>query len=246
MSDSAVVIIATTGRPSLRRAVESVLDQTHEDTYCLVVVDGPQFTMAAQNVLGDTMFSRRVGLTLLPQNTGANGYVCHRIYGAMPMLVNQDYIFYLDDDNWYEPGHVRHCVAACVENDLQWCFALRNVYRNGEYVCRDECESVGMYPAWHTPGICHIDTNCFCIRRDIAVKLASRWHRSRLVDGKIQPSADTEIANYMRRRYRNHAMIPEYNVNYELGSWALSPQEDFFQQGNIEFLRQHGGKLPWA
>jgi glycosyltransferase involved in cell wall biosynthesis len=247
LSDSAVVIVATVGKPTLARTIESILNQTHENTTCLVVVDGPEFAENAMGIVAAVEYEtgQRVQVVTLPQNTGANGFVCHRIYGAMPMLVNQDFIFYCDDDNWYDPNHVRNCVKACVENELDWCFALRNVYHEGEFLCRDECESVGLWPVWYNDDFAHIDTNCFCLRRDVAVSLAPRWHKSRIVDGKTQPSADTQIANYLRKNRPNHALVPEFTVNYELGSWALSPKPAFFLDGNVKFAEKHGGVMPW-
>lgn len=248
MSDSAIVIIATIGKPTLRRAVESVLNQTHENVRALVVVDGPEFMWNAihlSSVEGHTD-TPRVQVVTLPQNTGANGYVCHRIYGAMPMLVNQDYVFYLDDDNWYDPDHVKNCIKACKENDLDWCFTLRNIYQDGEYLCRDECESVGLWPVWYNPDFAHIDTNCYCLKREVAVQIAPRWHKSRRdAAGNVLPSADTEICNFLRRARPRHALVPRFTVNYELGSSPLSPKPEFFLDGNLRFAERHGGVTPW-
>lgn len=245
---SAIVIIATIGKESLRRAVESVLNQTYKNVRCLVVVDGPRFmwdAMHLASVEGHTD-SSRVNIVTLPQNTGANGYVCHRIYGAMPMLVNQDYIFYLDDDNWYDPDHVKNCIDACETNQLDWCYAMRNVYKDGEFLCRDECESVGMWPVWYNPNHSHIDTNCYCIRREVAVQMAPHWHESRYdKDGKVQASVDTKICEIMKRKHPKFAMVPKFTVNYELGSWELSPKPEFFTDGNIKFAERFGGRLPW-
>lgn len=246
MGDSAVVIIATIGKDSLRRAVESVLTQTHDDVRAMVVVDGKEFMGNVPAILGDSTWNDRVDVCVLPQNTGANGFVCHRIYGAMPMLVNQDYIFYLDDDNWFDPDHVRNCIKACEENSLDWCFAGRNVYKDGEFLCRDECESVGMWPVWYSPDFCHIDTNCYCLKRDVAVQIATHWHKSRFdAEGNVQPSADTQICGMLKRKHPNFAMVPQWTVNYELGSWELSPKPEFFINGNLQFAEQHGGRLPW-
>jgi len=246
LPDTAIVIIATIGKPTLRRAVESVLSQTYQDVRCLVVVDGFQYIGCIPDSMGGLTWNDRVNVLTLPQNTGKNGYVCHRIYGAMPMLVNQDYIFYLDDDNWYDPDHVKNCVKACEENQLDWCFAMRNIYKDGEFLCRDECESVGLWPVWYTQDHSHVDTNCYCIRRDVAVKLAPHWHKSRYdKDGNVQMSADTAICNILKRLHPRHAMVPQWTVNYELGSWALSPKPEFFIDGNVKFAEQHGGRLPW-
>ena len=253
MSDSAIVIIATIGKESLARAIESAYEQKYErgpgGLECLVVVDGPEFDQRARAVYHDAIRKRDadwIDIVTLPQNTGRNGYVCHRIYGAMPMLVNQDYIFYLDDDNWFDPDHVQNCIKACEENELDWCYAMRNVYKDGEFLCRDECESVGMWPVWYNPNHSHIDTNCYCIRREVAVQMAPHWHESRYdKDGKVQASVDTKICEIMKRKFPRFAMVPKFTVNYELGSWELSPKPEFFMDGNARFAERFGGRLPW-
>lgn len=253
MSDSAIVIIATIGKPTLARAIESLYEQTYErgpgSLQCLVVVDGPEFDKTARAVYHDAIKKRDadwIDIVTLPQNTGSNGYVCHRIYGATPMIVNQDYIFYLDDDNWFDPDHVKNCIKACEENSLDWCFAMRNIYQDGEYLCRDECESVGIWPVWYNPDFSHIDTNCYCFKRSVSVHIAPHWHKSRYDKNKnVQPSADTQICNILKRKFPNYAMVPRWTVNYELGSWELSPKPEFFIDGNLKFAEQHGGRLPW-
>jgi glycosyltransferase involved in cell wall biosynthesis len=253
MSDTVTVIIATIGKPTLRRAVESVLNQTHKNVRCMVVVDGEGYEMDA----GDAIYGKygldnkhwdmkRIDTLQLPQNTGANGYRCFRIYGAIPFLVNTDWIAYLDDDNWFEPEHIANCVEACKSGPLDWCFTLRNIWHNDKLLCPDHCESVGLWPAWHDPAQRHIDTNCFFMRREMAVAVGPHWHRSRFDDkGIVQVSADTVVANVLMNDEPRHALIAKPTVNYELGSWDLSPKPEFFLRGNKEFLKQHGGKLPW-
>jgi glycosyltransferase involved in cell wall biosynthesis len=246
VDDSAVVIVATVGKPTLRRTIESILSQTYDDVTCLVVVDGLEFNLDASEVIRSLSFDHmaRIQLVSLPQNTGSNGFVCHRIYGAMPMLVNQDFVFYCDDDNWYDPDHVKNLVHACIENGAAWSHSFRNIYKDNEFICRDECESLGQWPVWYGEHY-HVDTNCYCLRRELAVSLAPRWHKSRIVDGKVQPSADTEICNYLIRSQPNFVTVPQFTVNYELGSWALSPKPEFFAQGNAAMSAKYGANLPW-
>lgn len=244
-SGSAAVVVATVGKASLRRTIDAILGQSHAECTAVVVIDGPAFVGDAMKALEPFRGSGRVEVVALPQNTGANGYVCHRIYGAIPLLVNQDFVFYCDDDNWYEPGHVQACVAACETHGLHWCCALRNIYSDGKFLCRDECESVGMWPVWSSKNVFHVDTNCYCIRREAAVELAPLWHRSRLKNGVVQRSADTAVCQYLRSHFPRHGLVPTYSVNYELGSWHLSPSPEFFLRGNAAFLEQLGGVLPW-
>jgi len=79
---SAVVLIPTTGAPTLRRAVESVLAQT-SPTACYVVCDGEQFRSAVAEALRGI----DVPVCVLPRNVGAGGFYGHRVYAAFAHLV---------------------------------------------------------------------------------------------------------------------------------------------------------------
>ena len=90
-SSTAAVIIPTTGRPTLRRAVQSVLNQTYPDVVAVVVVDGPQFGEGVLAAIDDMLPNPRIQILPLPQNTGANGYQGHRIYGSIPQFLYRDW-----------------------------------------------------------------------------------------------------------------------------------------------------------
>lgn len=251
MSDSVTVIIATVGKPTLRKAVESVLSQTYQNVRCLVVVDGDDFW----GDVGDVLYGRggtdvdwmqnRVETITLPENTGGNGYVCHRIYAAMPFLVNSDWICYLDDDNWLESDHIANCVEACKAGPLDWCFTMRNIWHDDKFLCVDECESLGLWPTWHDPRACHVDTNCYFLRRDIACSLSVYWNRPQIIGEEVQESPDTTICNILRQEEARHAMIAKPTVNYTLGSRDISPKPEFFIEGNAKIRERYEGKLPW-
>ena len=91
------------------RAVKSVLDQTYPGVRALVVIDGPNFLPAwneTKSRLADNPHLDRLDVVALAENTGGGGFYGHRIYAAFPHLVNEDTVFFLDQDNWYEPDHV--------------------------------------------------------------------------------------------------------------------------------------------
>lgn len=244
MSDSVTVITATIGKPTLRRAVESVLSQTYENVRHMIILDGPDVPIPT---LSDIEGSGRVQAVRLAENTGANGYRCFRIYGAMPFLVNTDWVCFLDDDNWFEPDHIANCIEACKAGPLDWCFTLRNIWHEGKLIGPDHCESVGLWPTWYDTTQRHIDTNCLFMRREMAVAVGPHWHRSRFDEkGEVQVSADTVVANVLMSEEPRHALIAKPTVNYELGSWELSVKPEFFTIGNEQFLKQHDGKLPWS
>ena len=133
----ATVIIPTTGAPELRKAIQSVLDQTY-DTTCYVVVDGEQNYGKSSVILSE--FGSRVKYASLPINVGANGFYGHRVYAAFTHLVNTDYVLYLDQDNWLEPNHVMSCVKTIEDVGVDWCYSLRNIYEGDKFICHDDCE----------------------------------------------------------------------------------------------------------
>lgn len=232
---TAAVIIPTTGRKSLFDASRSVLNQSYRNCDPIIVYDGPS---ASHGYDTDGCFD-------LPYNTGANYFNGHRIYAAIPFLLPHDYIFYLDDDNTYEPDHVASCIDLCESRGLDWCFSFRNIYEGDTFVCRDECESIGKWPVWYNSSFVHVDTNCFCTKRSVACEIAPLWNRSAVVDGKPVTPPDTIIANHLASRYTQFDGTGKFTVNYRLGS-DLCPKKEFFLQGNEEIRKQYGGKLPWA
>lgn len=251
MSDAqtAAVIIPTTGRTTLRRAVRSVMEQTFAGVVAVVVVDGPQYGPDVLRALDGMIPNGRIQLMPLPQNTGFGGYQGHRIYGAVPQLANQDWIFYLDDDNWYEPEHVTECVGACVENGLAWCAAMRRIVdADGREVCVDRCESLGIVPTWYNETVYHVDTNCFCLSREVAIQLSQHWHRPH-APSKADPAnyvpPDTAICMMLRQDAPRYALIAKPTVNYRIGSRPITPNREFFEKGNAATLRRHGGHVPW-
>src|SRR4051812_7134985 len=141
MSPSSLVVIPTTGSPTLAQAIESVLAQTYANVEPWVIIDGPQFEAAAKGIL---QHYPTVKSMLLPSNTGANNFYGHRIYAGISYFFDHDYVSYLDQDNWFDPSHIEFMIATLRSNNWDWCHSLRKIYdANGQYVCDDDCESLG-------------------------------------------------------------------------------------------------------
>ena len=154
------VITPTIGSPKLWDAVESVKAQTYPCKH-LIVADGPGFYddawQIAKSIYKLDGYDGLLQVECSPENTGANGFNGQRIYAAYPHLVNSDYVAFLDEDNWFEPNHVEECVKTITETNLDWCHSLRNIYNVDEFVCQDNCESLGKWQTFH--GVHHVDTN---------------------------------------------------------------------------------------
>lgn len=236
---SATVIIPTTGSSDLEQAVNSVLNQSY-DTHAYIVVDGIEHFDKVVKILVEmdieNVDKSKYSICVLPQNVGANGFYGHRIYAAFTHLINTDYVLYLDQDCWFEPNHVESCIKTIEENDLEWCYSLRNIYeQNGEFACHDDCESLG--PKWPLAGYPHVDTNCYCIKKDIATKISSIWH-----GGWGQ---DRVFLNIISNAFKKFDTSGQYTVNYRMGGGTNAVKSDFFKNNNRVVDQHYNGEFPW-
>lgn len=227
------MLTATTGKQTLDRTISSVLAQTYGNVVSYVIVDGEEYCADAKTILDKYRGNARVTVCFLPRNTGGDSFFCHRIYGAFPFLVNQDYVFFCNHDDWFDEDHVAKNVAACVQNGCAWSFSPRKIMaEDGSFVCNDECESLGFWPVWYDGRTHHIDANCYCLRRDVAIKVAPLWHRRRVEDGRPVKCVDTEICEYLLRSNIKGCLAQGFSVNFSLGGNQWSPRAEFFMHGN--------------
>lgn len=207
------VITPTTGSPTLARAIRSVAEQDGP-THHLLVVDGKEHHAKAERIARDNNFAG--DWIVLPQPTGRNNFFGHRIYAAAPLLSDADLIAYLDEDNWYEPNHISTATSLIGSAGLDWAYSLRNIVDSaGLLVCRDNCQSLGWWPAFDG-AYHHVDTSCYVVRREVAIEAAALWHRRGYVEGVRDP--DREYCRWLLFHYPNAFTTAEYSVNYRLGS----------------------------
>ena len=232
---AACVIIPTTGAPTVRDAIESVLNQT-EPTTCYLVCDGRQFSGATKIIADDYLGNPNFKVTYLPINVGANGFYGHRIYAAFTHLIDTEFVGYLDQDCWLENNHIESSIESIRSANALWSYSLRKICgKLGDYICNDDCESLGKWNSYH--GINHIDTNSYCLRTNVAVKLASVWH-----GGWGQ---DRVFYSALLQHFNNYVCTGEYSVNYRVDGNAGSVNEEFFRNGNQIMSERYNGVFPW-
>ena len=233
---SAIVIIPTIGSDVLDKTLTSLRNQTHEDVTVLLVVDGPEYKSKADNIINKhPKLNKQV--VYLQENVGANGFYGQRVYAAFSHLVNKDYIFFLDQDNWYEPKHIESMINTIESTGCQWAYSLRNIHStSGEYLLQDNCESLGKWKAWTNTNM--VDTNCYCIPKNIAIEISRYWH--------VGWGEDRVIFNILNQHFPNYECSGKYTINYRLGGNEGSVTKDFFEHGNSIIDNQYKGKYPWA
>lgn len=237
----ATVIIPSIGNKELLYSIESVIDQTYDNTICYVVIDGIHYMNSVIDIIDSVNNNKikkypKIKTLILPENVGSNGFYGHRVYAGVTHLINTDYVFYLDADNFLENDHVESCINTIEQQNLDWCYSLRKIVdKHGNFICNDDCESLGKWSAWTNTN--HIDTSCYCVKKDIAVKVASVWH-----GGWGQ---DRVYGNTLMTHFKNFNCTKKYTVNYRLDGNEGSVKKDFFIKGNSVMSSHYNDKFPW-
>ena len=227
------VVTPTIASEHLAKCIDSVDKQTYEDIVHYVFIDGCQYEPKAREILVGSSKTRMIELE---ENVG-KGWYGHRVYAACSFLVNADVICYLDEDNFLDPDHVESVVKKLEEGN-DWVYSLRKVVdKNGKFLCEDNCESLGDWPVYFNPEVFHIDTSCFAVRRDVAVRIGHAWYG--------QWGADRQFFSALQKHFNKHSCTKKYTTNYRLAGNENSVNEDFFIEGNGVNFAKYNGILPW-
>jgi hypothetical protein len=131
------------------------------------------------------------------------------VFALAPFAITEDIICYLDDDNWYEPDHIESLVEMIEKHDLGWAYSLRKIVNNeGEFVCEDNCESLGCIPNAVNQYL--VDNSCYVVRTDVARRHSHAWYVPIVSDRSFQ-------SELMRAKIRCGS-TGKHSVNYRLSA----------------------------
>jgi glycosyltransferase involved in cell wall biosynthesis len=239
---SVVVVTPTIGSPKLADAVESVANQTYKNLTHLLVVDGAKEYLEQfnKNLVHQDKDHWNLQFMFLPWNTGKTGgdFYGHRIYAGIPHLLNADYVFFLDEDNWYEKDHVASLVEV-LDRGNDFAHSLRQIYNpDTSYVCDDNCEALGQWPIYftHENPQYLADTSSFAFNRKFLEQTCHLWHSGWGGDRRYFYSVKDEAKWDTCRKH---------TLCYRLDGNPGSVNADFFIKGNAEQLAHYNGELPW-
>ncbi len=236
------VITSSIGRSELRQCIESVRAQTHPARH-MIYVNGPKYHGAAQLVLREYP---DVHAFYLPEETGdyGTGGSMADVFAAAPFLTRSDWVFYLDDDNFYEPDHIQSVMTMVKEHHLEWAYSLRRlVDKDGQYICDDDWCSIGAYqPRLANPGTRILDNSCFAVSRRLAQRYALAWTVLPIV-------ADRCFQMVLTENGHRHGCTAIASVNYRLGTGTanatreqvLAMRDDWFEKSKS----QYPDGFPW-
>jgi glycosyltransferase involved in cell wall biosynthesis len=119
---------------------------------------------------------------------------------TLTYLANARYVAYLDDDNWWDPTHLKKLLAAIDGRD--WAFSHRwFVHPESKHVvCEDSWESVGpgkgifleKFGGW-------VDPNCLMLDK-LACEPVIRWWGIPLPGDQKAMSADRHVYDFLQRK----------------------------------------------
>lgn len=230
------VVTPTIGGEHLRQCLRSVQNQTYENLTHYVFLDGEQHFDNINPFLYEAAGKREIKTIKLEENVG-KGWYGHRVYSSCSFLVNADVICYLDEDNWYEPNHVEKIVET-LQKGNDWVFSLRKIFdKNGNFVCKDNCESLGKWPVYFNESVYHIDTSSFGVRHNVALSVGHSWY------GKW--GADRQFFNTVKQYFPKYECTKQYSSCYRLDGNPNSVTADFFEKGNEVNRSKYNGEWPW-
>ena len=228
------IVTPTTGNDTyLKRNIKSLQEQelpegSEMSFKHLIVIDGKEHEEKVMKVINE--LEADVNVLCLPENTGYDNWICHRIYGSIGFLLNSPYVSFLDEDNFVTENHVSG-LFDLISKNVSWGYTLRNVVTmDGEFVCKDLCESRGLLrPAWNT-GRHFVDTNCYLFQTKVLVKISSLFYRQARRPGVEE--ADRVVIKMLQKLKLTNDCTNLYTVNYAVGNRADSVKKEFFIMGN--------------
>jgi len=202
------VVTPTIGSKTLTQCIQSVEEQTYENLTHYIFIDGEkEYGNKIWHQLED---ATKVKTIRLEENVGKG---------------------------WYGPNHIEELVKVLQEGN-QWAYSLRKIYnKEGEYLCEDNCESLGKWPVYFNNEVFHIDTSSFAVRRDVAVAIGHAWYG--------QWGADRQFFTNLKRLFPKFECSNQYSLCYRLDGNENSVNLEFFEKGNKVTEERHNKKYPW-
>ena len=227
-----IVVTPTIGTKDLKRCIESVQSQRLVGVEHLLVVDGPQYLGNVNEIKNACALDDiPVHVMVLPFNVGEGGWCGHRVYAAIPFLLNFDYVAYLDEDNWYDPEHLELMHQAMLDEKADWAYSLRKIFDASQtFITNDDCESLGH--------LCHtcisssdflVDTSCYLFKLSVAKAVSPHWMHRAKQRGEIE--ADRAVVRFLLQHPSfKGACSRAYTMNYT--AYHGPGQLSFFRVGN--------------
>lgn len=222
------VITPSIGNKYLARAIESVKQQTIPCSH-YVYIDGRQYwdKVPADNA---------IAFTHLEENTGAGGNQGYIIYSKALQEIDADYLFLLDEDNWYSPNHVETVVNLINRHKVSWAHSLRNLMtHDGVFLYQDNSDSIGFWAPNH-----FVDPSCIGYTKECAQLIAPIWRPP-----YSNYHYDRVVSQIISTQYHYYGCTGQYTCNF---SMTRNPaiQTEWHKYHNKRTAKMYPNGYPWA
>ena len=169
---------------------------------------------------------------------GGNGYAGQRWLAAAPQLITEDVTFFCNDDDWFDPDHVKSIMDK-IDEGYDWAYSLRSVYdKDGQFLFDDNCEALGeLHDTWNIPGHRFVDWCMWGMRTDLLKQIS-------IVLNNPSPQVDRMLYATAKQLFPKFVSTYKHTFNFRLGGHC-GVQKNFFEIGNQEILKRFNGNLPW-
>ena len=235
MKTAAVVTVTNGKRPwELSNCIASVIAQKYPVTH-YILCDGDYQTFAdIRNLYGD----KNVRVCYWDGRIGGNGWAGQRWLAAAPHLITEDVTFFCNDDDWYDPDHVKSIMDK-IEEGYDWAYSFRKIHdQDGVFICEDNCEALGeVSDTWNIPGHHFVDWCMWGMKTELLKQIC-------VVLNNISPQADRIFYSTAKQVFPNFTHTGKHTFNFRLGGHC-GVQKEFFELGNKEMFKRFNNKLPW-
>jgi hypothetical protein len=227
------VVTSTIGRSTLEETIKSVQSQTIDAKH-YVFVHGVEFWEKSKLMLDK--YPNVVSI-YLPNNNGGNNYGMAPVYALAPFVVSEEFMSYLDDDNFYEPNHLETTINLIEKTNSDWGYSLRKIIANdGTFVCFDDSESLGLIK--NASNTVLVDNSCYVLKTETARKVSHAWY--------YPIFSDRHFLLELSKEKLNCAGTGQFTVNYRVSNDSFNPNVAKILLKNNDFQeKKYQGNYPW-
>jgi hypothetical protein len=233
LKTAAVVTVTNGKRPEeLEQCVQSVKKQSYPCTHYIVTDYWDSFLQIKKLYL-------HARVCYWDDYVGGKDVEGRRLYAASAFLVNEDVVFFCNDDDWYKLNHVQSIMEK-IEQGYDWVYCLRSIYdKEGNYLFPDNCEALGeLHDCYQAAGHRFVDWCMWGMKTPILKALAN-------VLSEPGWGGDRKFYEAARQFFPNFTWSGERTFCFRLGGNEYSVKQDFFEIGNYTMNGKYDNQLPW-
>jgi len=233
LKTAAVVTVTNGKRPEeLEQCVQSVKKQSYPCTHYIVTDYWDSFLQIKK-------LYPHCRVCYWDDYVGGKDVEGRRLYAASAFLVNEDVVFFCNDDDWYKLNHVQS-IMENIEQGYDWVYTLRSVYdKEGNYLLDDNCEALGeLHDCYQAPGHRFVDWCMWGMKTPVLKALAN-------VLSEPGWGGDRKFYEAARQFFPNFTWSGERTFCFRLGGNEYSVKQDFFEIGNYTMNGKYDNQLPW-